>query len=600
MCGIFGIVSNTKKKIDLKKICDYANQLQSHRGPDSSGYFLDENIALSHTRLSIIDIDKGQQPMTDNRSGLTIVFNGEIVNYKSLKKNLNQHYKTFMTNHSDTEIILKLYELYEDKCVNYLEGMFSFAIWDSKKRKLFIARDHIGIKPLYFCETIYGLIFASEIKTICEIKKNILHLENLVNKDLFNEYLVFGNIYGDKTLFKDLFSLQPGYSLSLEGKTKKYHKFWSPTENIDEKLSDKSESYIIDNLDNLIKKVFLEWSVSDVETGIFLSSGLDSNLVNILSHQKIDVEKFLINFSNSKDNENEYKILKKNLGTKIKKINKIESAEDEIYDNLNKLISHTYLPINNFTTLTFMHLCKKVSEKSNIKVLFSGDGADELFGGYKRQYDIFKKIDIEKIDPEKILIAKNYLTLERMKIFDNSKASFINKRYDIIKEFKNQKDIINNILLNDQMSFLQSFLLRADQIGMMYGQEIRAPFCDKRLISFANSINGNLKINSEKNKDIKFKYILKKVAERYLPKKFVWNSVKLKLPAPISNSFNEGKLKRLYIDKINDNSKISDYYNINGLKKLIKMHDGTDQTINDHSNTLSRILSLEIWLNSVI
>ena len=192
MCGIFGLISDKEKNINLKNICNYANEIQAHRGPDSSGTFLDENLALSHTRLSILDIKEGSQPMVDERSGLAIVFNGEIVNYKCLKNDLDNNFKTFLTDHSDTEIILKLYELYEDKCVNYLQGMFSFAIWDSKKRKLFLARDHLGIKPLYFSETNYGFIFSSEIRTICKINKEIFKLENEIQNNLLNEYLVFG------------------------------------------------------------------------------------------------------------------------------------------------------------------------------------------------------------------------------------------------------------------------------------------------------------------------------------------------------------------------------------------------------------------------
>ena len=146
---------------------------------------------------------------------------------------------------------------------------------------------------------------------------------------------------------------------------------------------------------------------------MFLSSGLDSNLINVLIHQNIDIEKFLINFSGSKFQENEYEILKKNLGNKIKKINQFDTSEEEIFDNLDKLISHTYLPLNDYNSLTFMHLCKKVSEKSNIKVLYSGDGADEIFGGYKRHYDIYEKIKFEKkffrnIDGQKLSNIRTY------------------------------------------------------------------------------------------------------------------------------------------------------------------------------------------------
>ena len=186
-----------------------------------------------------------------------------------------------------------------------------------------------------------------------------------------------------------------------------------------------------------------------------------------------------------------------------------------------------------------------------------------------------------------------------MKLFDKSGINFLNKRYEIVNEFKSQKEAINKILINDQMSFLQYYLSRADQIGMMFSQEVRTPFCDERIVSFSNSLKTKFKINNKKKNVIKFKYILKKVAEKYLPKDFVWNPIKLKFPAPISKSFHSGSLKKLYIDNINDNSKISNYYNIEGLKKLLKMHDGSNQSIKDHSNTLGRILSLEIWLNNI-
>ena len=246
-----------------------------------------------------------------------------------------------------------------------------------------------------------------------------------------------------------------------------------------------------------------------------------------------------------------------------------------------------------------MHLCQKVSEQSKIKVLYSGDGSDEIFGGYKRHLDIFQKTQTHSKNDEPILVAKNYLTLERMKLFDKSGINFLNKRYEIANEFKSQKEAINKILINDQMSFLQYYLSRADQIGMMFSQEVRTPFCDERIVSFSNSLKTKFKINNKKKNVIKFKYILKKVAEKYLPKDFVWNPIKLKFPAPISKSFHSGSLKKLYIDNINDNSKISNYYNIEGLKKLLKMHDGSNQSIKDHSNTLGRILSLEIWLNNI-
>jgi asparagine synthase (glutamine-hydrolysing) len=591
MCGIFGLYSKKISKKNKLEIAKLAISSLNHRGPDDKGMILlNQNTIFCHTRLSIIDISTGRQPM-EGDNGNYIVFNGEIVNYKKLKKQLIDDGYFFKTI-SDTEVILKLYEKYGVNLLKFIKGMFAFAIWDSKKNEIFLARDHTGIKPMYYIQKKEEFYFSSELLAL----KNIFKSNNsnlLTNEKLFNEYLIFGNFPLKNTLYKDVFSLPPGHYIKIkDGQITEKKKYWDYVSSLNnyKSINYSSENEVIENLSNVIENVFSEWSVSDVPISILLSSGLDSNLLNKILEKNRNIEKYCVIFPDNQEIINEKKILKKVLKLEIKESNTIEVFDRDIPDNLEKLTNHMSHPLQNFNSLTMVKICEHIKKHSASKVLFTGDGADELFGGYKKHLDI-KENFLKSNNPLTMILGKNYLTIDRMKMFE--KENFNEKfdeRMEIFNGLKN-KEKSNHILEFDQKSFLPGYLDRADKIGMMFSQEIRVPFCDDRIVSIANNIPWNMKIN-----ETSFKYILKKVAEKYLPKNLIWSKTKYKFNLPIYNSFYNGKLNEMYRDLINKNSKISKFYNFKGLINLINLHKNEHETINDHSNTLSRILSLEIWL----
>ena len=596
MCGIFGLYSkkNILDDVKIKEISNVVLKSLNHRGPDDNGsVYLDDKMLFCHTRLSIIDINNGKQPMK-SKTGNTIIFNGEIVNFKELKSKLQNEGERFQTN-SDTEVILKLYEKYNHDLLKYIKGMFAIAIWNSKKKELFLARDHTGIKPFYYMQNKDEFYFSSEFLAFKDLNK-FKNSSFLPNKKLFNEYLIFGNFAYENTLYQNIFMLPPGHYLKYrDGKVIEKKKYWEHTlqSKSNNSVNFGSEIDIINYLKKSIQNIFTEWSVSDVPMSILLSSGLDSNLINsVLKKSNKDLTKYCVIFPDNKNLTNEKEILKSKFDIEIAQDQTIEIFEKDIPDNLEKLIKHMKYPLQNFNSITMMKICDHIKKHSGNKVLFTGDGADELFGGYKRHFDISEKYFKYK-NPYDLILGNNFLTIERMKLFNKDKISLeFDERLKIFENLKNE-EIGNKVLEFDQKSFLPGYLDRADKIGMMFNQEIRVPFCDDRIVNFANKIPWNMKINNGT-----FKKILKKAAESFLPKDLVWTKTKYKFNLPIYSSFSNGKLSSMYKDLINKNSKISSYYDYNGLLKLLSLHKNEFETPSDHSNTLSRILSLEIWLRN--
>lgn len=589
MCGIFGILSKNINKGLKGKICRQALQTLKHRGPDDKGFYQEEQVSLCHTRLSIIDLKKGKQPMVSDNGNLVLIFNGEIVNFKNLKKKLINQGIKFNTN-SDTEIIIKMYEKYEKKMLNYLNGMFAFSIWDKKKKKLFLARDQLGIKPLYYSYKDKNFFFSSELETFKDISRLMYNSYLEKNNSLYDEFLVFGNLAFKNTLYKDIYSLPPGHYLEITEKElilKNYIK-----NNLKQiEIKKFSEKQITNKLSNLLETVIKEWSISDVKTGILLSSGLDSNLINQILEKKKNIEKFTVIFPDSKSSINENEILRRNYNIDIKKENIIKIFDKDIPNNLEKLITKINIPIQNFNSITFMKICEFIKKKYGLKVFFTGDGADEIFGGYQRHWSIAEKFKITQ-KKSSIILANNYLSIERMRLFSKKLNLRFFERKKIFNELLS-KNAKNKILEFDQKSFLPGYLDRADKIGMMHGQEVRVPFCDYRIVNFVNNIPWDMKIRNGN-----FKNILRQVAEKYLPKDQVWNKDKYKFNLPIVASFKNGKLNEMFKDLITSKSKISNYYNYKGCLKLLENHQNLFQSKNDHSNTLARILSLEIWLRN--
>ena len=368
MCGINGIISKNKNKENqIKKM----NDRIIHRGPESEGTYIDENIALGHRRLAIIDLKTGNQPIYNEDESMVIIFNGEIYNYKEIKEELKNH--TFKTN-SDTEMLIHGYEEWGVELLQKLRGMFAIAIYDKKKKELFLARDHFGIKPLYYYNNNNNtMLFSSEIKAFLDhpdFKKEL-------NEEMLGAYLTFSFIPGPKTIFKNVYKLKPGHYMLINVETREY----KIEQYFDMKFSNTDESFesISNQISEAMKESVKYHLISDVEVGSFLSSGIDSSyLVSLAKPDKT----YTVGFTNKKYSEiDNAKELCQMLG-----INNTSAiiTKEEYMNVLDDVYYHLDEPTSDACSIAVYFLSQMASK--DLKVVLSGEGADELFGGYN-SYD---------------------------------------------------------------------------------------------------------------------------------------------------------------------------------------------------------------------
>ena len=364
MCGFAGFVDKEKNK---KKIIKDMADLIKHRGPDSDGYYCDDNVALGFRRLSIIDLNNGSQPIYNEDNTKVIIFNGEIYNYQELKEDLISKGHTFKTS-ADTEVILHGYEEYKENILMKLRGMFAFVIYDTNSKELFAARDFYGIKPFYYYLENDEFLFSSEIKSFLahpNFKKEL-------NKEMLESYLTFQYSVGEETFFKNVYKLRPGHYLKYKDKKLEIEQYYElKFEADDNKTLEEWEKGIREHLDDSIKA----HKISDVEVGSFLSSGVDSSLIATLS----DVDKtFTVGFENKNYSEIDYA---KDLSQKIetKNISKVITKE-EYFDSISDIMYYMDEPLADPSCIALYFVANIASQ--NVKVSLSGEGADEIFGGY--------------------------------------------------------------------------------------------------------------------------------------------------------------------------------------------------------------------------
>ncbi|MBR4027859.1 MAG: asparagine synthase (glutamine-hydrolyzing), partial [Lachnospiraceae bacterium] len=364
MCGIVGYID--KKSLSENVLRAMMDKIK-HRGPDGSGVYLDDTIALGHQRLSIIDLEGGIQPMKNQAGNLICVFNGEIYNFKDLRKKLERKGYIFQTN-SDTEVLLYGYEAWGNVLPNKLRGMFAFAIWDKNKQELFCARDYFGIKPFYYYHKDHTFLFGSEIKSFLENP----HFEKRLNQKQLDLYLSYQYSPTDTTFFQDVYRLMPAHYMIWKNGTITIKRYWQP-EFIPDNTKTKAE------WETLIQKVMHDsvsaHKISDVEVGSFLSSGVDSSYITALANVN---QTFTIGFHKQKYNEALY----------VQKFSQEIGVENTIYhispsEYWKKLPEMQYMmdePLADASSIALYFLNREASKK--VKVCLSGEGADELFGGY--------------------------------------------------------------------------------------------------------------------------------------------------------------------------------------------------------------------------
>ncbi len=598
MCGFVGFCDDSKNK---KKIIRDMADIIKHRGPDSDGYYVDNNIALGFRRLSIIDLDKGSQPIFNEDKDKVIVFNGEIYNYKEIREELKSKGHKFSTN-TDTEVILHGYEEYKEDILNKLRGMFAFVIYDIKEKSLFGARDFYGIKPFYYYYDNENFLFGSEIKSFLgspNFKKEL-------NKDMLSQYLTFQCSIGEDTFFKNTYKLLPGHYFIYKDKELEIKKYYEvKLEPNDDKSLEEWVSGIREVIDNSV----LAHKVSDVEVGSFLSSGVDSSLIAKLS----SVDKtFTVGYDNKKYSEIDYakefsdKINVSNVSKKISK--------EEYFKEFSNVQYYMDEPLADASAVMLYFLSKTASK--HVKVCLSGEGADEIFGGYniyhepysvswynKIPYFIRKCIGI-LVYPFRNYTGFNFLYRRSKKIEDryignafifepNDAKKIVNFNYGnkTYKDFtKPYYDKVSDLDVVTKMQYIDfnfwliyDILLKADKMSMANSLEVRVPYLDREVIEYASKLPNKYKIVGNETK-----YAFRKVAKEELADK-VADKKKLGFPVPIREWLKEDdvyqEVKNIFLE--------SEYFF--KPKKIIKLLDDHRAGKRDNSRKIWTIYTFLVW-----
>lgn len=598
MCGFVGFVDKTKdKEKTIKKMAD----LIKHRGPDSDGYYTDDDIALGFRRLSIIDLEGGTQPIYNEEKNKLIFFNGEIYNYKYLKEDLIEKGHKFSTN-TDTEVVLHGYEEYKEDFLLMLRGMFAFVIYDLKTKELFGARDFYGIKPLYYAQMKDSFMFGSEIKSFLGHPK----FKKELNRDMLEQYLTFQYSVGSDTFFKNVYKLIPGHYFKYKnGKLdiKRYYEIKFEPNN--ERTLEEWEKGIREVIDDSIEA----HKVSDVEVGSFLSSGVDSSLIATLSN----VDKtFTVGYSNKKYSEIDYA---KDLSKKINVTNiSKEITKEEYFEKFPMIEYYFDEPLADPSAVALYFVANIASQ--HVKVALSGEGSDEIFGGYniyhepysvswyyKIPYFIRRFIGIcvyplrhhrgfnflyrrsRKLEDRYIGNAFMFEPVEVKKIlsYKTGKKTYKDFTKPFYDKCKNYDDVTKMQYIDFNFWLIGDILLKADKMSMANSLEVRVPYLDRILINYAKELPTKYKI-----KDGQTKYAFRKVANEVLESKFA-DKKKLGFPVPIREWIKEEDI----YNKIKDTfSRSSEFFKVDEIIKLLDEHKEEKK---DNSRKIWTIYSFLVW-----
>lgn len=600
MCGIVGYIN--KNKID-KEILKKMNDRIIHRGPDEEGYYIDEHIGLGHRRLSIIDLESGSQPIYNEDKTKVIIFNGEIYNFKELKKELLKEKHIFKTK-TDTEVLIHGFEQWSYELPKKLRGMFAFAIWDINKKELFMARDQWGIKPLYYYQTKETFMFASEIKAFLDhpdFKKEL-------NENILSAYLCFNSTPTEETFFKNVYRLEPGHQLIFKDnqlKIDRYYKLEFTEDNID-------KDKIVKDIDKAMKDSVKHHQISDVEVGSFLSSGIDSSyLVSLAKPDKT----YTVGYDDPKYDEIKYakELAKKlNIENKSKKITK-----EEYIKAFPNIMYHMDEPLADPSAIALYFVAELAAK--DVKVVMSGEGADELFAGYNTykteideswyqkvpyivRYILYKIASIfpdkrgfnflyrngQKLENYNIGLGRIFRDKEALSIVKNKNQI---KTKDIVKpyyeEYKDNSNLVKRQVIDFYFWLVRDFLHAVDRNTMMFSLEARTPFLDTEVFKVASKLKEESKINKKTTK-----VALRKAAEKVIPTE-AYKKKKLGFPVPLRQWIKEDDLYDEILTTFKSD-KADKFFN---QKKIIKLLEDHKKNKKDNYKKVWTIYTFLVWYN---
>ncbi len=630
MCGIAGFVNYPEGPSLVRMV----ETCQGHRGPDHYGSWLEENIVLSHQRLSIIDLSaSANQPFI--KEGLVIIFNGEIYNYKNIKNQLEKECGVCFTTGSDTEVVLEAYRQWGDNCLQHFIGMFAFALYSQRNKKLFLARDHFGIKPLYYTLQNNRLAFSSELKTLLRVPGMAKTIDSFSLLASLNYLWIPGN----GSMIRGIEKLPPGHCMEIntgeEILSLRSKQYWK----LDIPVSNRNEKDIQEELDQVLGDSVKRHMVADVPVSSFLSGGLDSSLISVLAaRHNTRLSTYTIGtrpedrlVEKMPDDEKYADLL---AGLHSFDHHKI-IIDPGIVNDLPQFVGKFDEPIGDPAAINTYLICKQ-ARAGGVKVLLSGMGADELFFGYRRQYATllagryhrlpkFLKAPIEfsagllpvRMNNRGIKAGrwiKRFLSFANLPIEQAYRRSYsyyddadytelltgdyelelakLNHQHHELFYARPDLDVENKMCFTDLSMFMSGLnLTYSDRASMAASVEVRVPFIDREVVEFAMSIPGKYKYRRGESK-----YILKKVAESYLPKEIIYRA-KASFGAPI-RSWISNELKEMVDDLLSENRiKKRGIFHYDFVRKMI---EDDRKGVKDNAYQIYQLLTLELWFDEFL
>ena len=626
MCGINGIAfsSQSGRWVDADVLCRMRDVI-THRGPDDEGIFIDSNVGLGHRRLSIVDVAAGHQPMTNEDSSLYITYNGEIYNHADYRDELISRGHEYRT-HCDTETILHLYEEHRDGCVNYLRGMFAFAIWDRNKRELFIARDRLGIKPLYYVHSDDGsLYFASEIKALLEARA----VKPELNYAALSDYLANHATSGEETLFVNVKRLMPGHMLTWRDGEIKLKKYWDVSFAKSAQDGRSGQDYIAEWSELFRKSVQLRL-MADVPLGMFLSGGIDSSAIAAVMSTLVDepIKTFSVAFAAREANELEYaRLVARAFKTDH---HEVVISPEQFFDALPQLIWHEDEPLAHPSSVALYFVSQLASR--HVKVVLTGEGSDELMAGYARyrktilnlalgqRYHRMVPASVRELVRARIAgrtgskLQRTFLNLspdiesiyfDNFAVFPRSDQDQLLTRDTIhriggidpyagvrhVLSDTDAKSLLDRLLYADIKTYLHELLMKQDQMSMAASVESRVPFLDHKLVEFTSSLPERLKLRRWTTK-----YVLRQSMKDVLPEQILTRA-KMGFPVPIGAWFRGAYSQVLDEYVLSNRAMERGIFNAQSLRTLVNQHQHGEA---NHSERLWSLVNLEIWLRRFI
>lgn len=623
MCGICGIFHSERTRGVNRELLAAMNHQIVHRGPDDDGFFVEENIGLAMRRLSIIDIQTGHQPLSNEDGNVWIVFNGEIYNHQDLRKDLQVRGHRYRTK-SDTETIVHLYEEYGTKCVEHLRGMFAFAIWDRTKRCLFLARDRLGIKPLYYRFENNTLLFGSEIKTLLAYAG----VKPEFNRGVLAEYLAFGYLAGEETMYAGIRKLLPGHTLTIdEHGHLRASPYWDLNVSVDD--GSRSREYYVRSYREQLEECVSSHLMSDVPLGVFLSGGLDSSAIAALTTKirREPIETFSVGYGEDAFSELPYA---RTIADHLKsRHHEVRLSRDEFFQTLPQLIWHEDEPIVWPSSVALYFVARLARER--VTVVLTGEGSDETLGGYtrypwtllnSRMDNIYRTLTpavLRRILRNGIgsfpIDAASKRKLEHTFLvrdgaswpsfyFDNFYSAFsaadqddlltpqakqmVGDAYAGSMKYWNDSsgELLHRLLYTDIKTYLVELLMKQDQMSMAASIESRVPFLDHALVEFTASIPAKYS-----TRGMAGKCILKLAVEDLLPKSIVHRR-KMGFPTPWAYWLSGPSLDTLRDLLMESRTLERGFFHPEAINRLFAEHTAGHH---DHGNRIWRLLNLEVW-----